>query len=111
MNAGPLHAGAVARRRRVVQSEQQMVAGRLTHQGQQDATQQAVGQRLRLSTGGPESAVGVEGVGGDASRPKPGGDRATAAGEQRSVEQEEEAWSRAAVEAADEQGEPGGQNS
>src|SRR5579875_3697261 len=90
VDAGALHLGAVASGGRIVDSEQQRVAGGVT-------------------AGGPESVVGVAEVAGDAGSAGPGGDGASAFGEQGADEQQEQARSRASIEGSTEVVEAGGQ--
>ena len=108
VDAGALDAGAVARRGRVVEGKEQVVAWGAAHQRLQGATQQAVGQGVGASAGGPEGVVGrAEGV-ADSRGAEPGGDGASAAREQGAEQQQGQAWGGAAVEDADDLGKPGG---
>jgi len=110
MEAGALDAGAVARRGRIVDGEEQVVARGLTHERQEDAAEQAVGQFGGASAGGPEGVVGrAEGV-ADSGGAEPGGDGASATREQGAEQKLKEAWGGAAVEYADDLPQPGGQD-
>jgi hypothetical protein len=75
-------AGARARRGRVVDGEQQVVAGRLAHPGPQGSARQSVGEPLCAPAGGPQGAGGRAELVGDAGGAEPGGNGAPAAGEQ-----------------------------
>jgi hypothetical protein len=88
--------------------EEQVIAWGLTHQRLQDATQQAVGQGVGASAGGPQGVVGAAKFAGDAGGAEPGGDVASAAREQGAEQKLREAWGGAAVEYADDLRKPGG---
>src|SRR5262249_45725171 len=64
VGAGALHAGAVARRGRVVDANQEVVAGGAAHQGQQGGGEQAVGEGPGAAGWGPEGGGGAGGGGG-----------------------------------------------
>jgi len=113
VDAGPLHAGAVAGGGGVVQREQQVVAGGQGQQRRQRAAQQAEGEVLGASAGGPEGTIGAAEVGGDAGGAEPGGDGASATGEEGAGQQAEQARGGAAFEGggdgSEEAGQQGGQ--
>src|SRR5262249_4445317 len=91
VDAGALHAGAVAGGGGVVQREQQVVAGGQRQQRRQDAAQQAEGEVLGAAAGGPEGGVRAAEVGGDAGGPEPAGDGAPAATQEAPEQQTQQA--------------------
>jgi hypothetical protein len=109
VDAGALHARAVAGGGRVADGEEQVLARGQTQQRPRGTVRQAEGQGAGMTAGGLQGVVGGAEVVLDAGGPEPGGDGASAAGEQGAAKQQEQAWCGAAVEGGGDLGEPGGQ--
>ena len=105
VDAGPLHARAVALRRRVVQAEQQTRSTR-PQPRQQHEEQQPRGHPGRASPHRPQQGVGRPEVVGDARGPQPTGNGAAAAGEHDAAQETQEAGLAAEVQAAGQEREP-----
>ena len=109
VNAGALDAGTIASGGRIIDGEQEVVAGSLSHERLESAAEQAAGQVGGASSGGPEGVVGRSEVGSDGGGTEPAGDGASPLGEEGSEEESEQSWGGASVEGGAEVSKAGGQ--